>query len=163
MTDRSPTQPHDPVDPTERPIHDDGLVHGVIFGLRRDDGRWLLIRRGRSLAAAPGMIAFPGGAVEIGESPRDAVIREAHEELGLHVNPIEQVWEHLFEERPLRLFGWLVEPQDWNIQPDKHEIDEVLWYHHAELTTGMKTDEDVLPRTDDFLSHLERSINRPKP
>lgn len=151
MHDQPPRQPHDPIDPTVRPVHADGLVHGVIFGMRRDDGRWLLIRRGLQLQAAPGAVAFPGGAIEIGESPREAVIREAHEELGIAVEPLEQVWHHCFDNRPLRLFGWLVSPRSWNITPDAIEIDEVLWLNTNELVDHA----DVLPRTSEFMKRLE--------
>lgn len=148
-------QPHDPIDPTVRPVHADGLVHGVIFGMRRDDGRWLLIRRGLQLQAAPGAVAFPGGAIEIGESPRDAVIREAGEELGIVVEPINQVWHHCFDNRPLRLFGWLVSPRSWDIEADGYEVDEVLWLNAEELADHA----DVLPRTSDFMERLEDAID----
>ena len=46
------------------------------------DGRVLLAQRpeGKSLA---GLWEFPGGKVEPGESPEDALIRELHEEIGI--------------------------------------------------------------------------------
>lgn len=46
------------------------------------DGRILLAQRpeGKSLA---GLWEFPGGKVEVGESPEAALIRELHEELGI--------------------------------------------------------------------------------
>lgn len=46
------------------------------------DGRVLLAQRpeGKSMA---GLWEFPGGKVEPGESPEDALIRELHEELGI--------------------------------------------------------------------------------
>lgn len=49
------------------------------------DGRVLLAQRpeGRSLA---GLWEFPGGKVERGETPEDAVIRELHEELAIDVS-----------------------------------------------------------------------------
>ncbi len=52
---------------------------GVI--LLQDD-RVALIRRRR---AGRLYYTFPGGGVELGETPEAAAVREAHEELGLHV------------------------------------------------------------------------------
>jgi len=46
------------------------------------DGRVLLAQRpeGKSMA---GLWEFPGGKVEAGETPKDALVRELHEELGI--------------------------------------------------------------------------------
>ena len=64
------------------PIH---VVAGVLCDTR---GRILLARRtaGRDLAGA---WEFPGGKVEPGESPREALARELFEELGIRIGDIE--------------------------------------------------------------------------
>jgi ADP-ribose pyrophosphatase YjhB (NUDIX family) len=54
-------------------------VSAVIFDRR---GRLLLQQRSDG-----GQWGLPGGSIEIGESVRDAVIREVREETGLRVNP----------------------------------------------------------------------------
>lgn len=51
----------------------------------------LLTQRAAHLRAHSGQIAFPGGKIDAGESPREAALREAHEEIGLearHVEPL---------------------------------------------------------------------------
>jgi 8-oxo-dGTP diphosphatase len=53
------------------------------------DGKYLLIRR----AADPdkGMWSVPGGLVEVGETVKDAAVREAMEETGLRVELVERL------------------------------------------------------------------------
>ena len=51
----------------------------LLFVIR--DGEILLIRKKRGLGA--GKINGPGGRIEPGETPRDAAVREAREELGI--------------------------------------------------------------------------------
>ena len=60
------------------------LVLVVAVALVDADGRVLLAQRppGRSMA---GLWEFPGGKVESGESPEQALIRELHEELAIDV------------------------------------------------------------------------------
>jgi 8-oxo-dGTP diphosphatase len=50
------------------------------------DGRVLIAQRpeGKEMA---GLWEFPGGKLEAGETPEDAIIRELNEELGIIVNP----------------------------------------------------------------------------
>ena len=57
-------------------------VHVVAGVIRDARGRVLLARRteGRDLS---GLWEFPGGKVELGETPEDALVRELREELGI--------------------------------------------------------------------------------
>jgi 8-oxo-dGTP pyrophosphatase MutT (NUDIX family) len=47
------------------------------------DTRLVLTRRDSQMRNHRGEVAFPGGRVDIGETPHQAAIREAHEEVGL--------------------------------------------------------------------------------
>jgi 8-oxo-dGTP diphosphatase len=51
------------------------------------EGRVLLVRRGKE--PLKGRWVVPGGTVELGESLEAAVVREVHEETGVHVRPRE--------------------------------------------------------------------------
>jgi 8-oxo-dGTP pyrophosphatase MutT (NUDIX family) len=64
----------------------------------RDEATLLLTERSRDLAVHAGQIAFPGGRIETGETPLEAALREAHEEIGLAsalVSPIGRLAPYL--------------------------------------------------------------------
>lgn len=60
----------------------------VALALFDDAGRWLMHRRPLEKHHG-GLWEFPGGKVEIGESPSFALVREIKEELGLELVPEE--------------------------------------------------------------------------
>lgn len=64
-------------------------VGAVIVDAACDSPRVLLVRRGRE--PLKGHWSLPGGLVELGEGLLDAVVREAWEETGLTVEPLELV------------------------------------------------------------------------
>ncbi len=56
----------------------------VLIGItERDDPGMLLLHRPSNMRAHPGQIAFPGGRIDPGETPVEAALREANEELGI--------------------------------------------------------------------------------
>jgi 8-oxo-dGTP pyrophosphatase MutT (NUDIX family) len=57
----------------------------VLVPIVRDGGGWSILfsRRSENLQAHSGQIAFPGGAVEAGESLAEAALRETYEEVGI--------------------------------------------------------------------------------
>lgn len=54
-----------------------------------ESGRVLLVRRVEDISVAAGMWDIPGGFVEVGEHPEEAVRREVREETGLTIEPQE--------------------------------------------------------------------------
>ena len=65
----------------------------VLLPLVREGDQWALLfsRRSANLAAHSGQIAFPGGAVEVGETLDAAAVREAEEEVGIHAAAVELI------------------------------------------------------------------------
>lgn len=55
------------------------------YGVSRDPSGWILLARNSDASEFPGLWTLPGGGVEQGEHPDDALIREFGEETGLEV------------------------------------------------------------------------------
>ena len=140
----------------QRPIQADGRLHGVVVAVRRPDGRWLMVRRSRHVAAAPGRVCFPGGAIEAGESQQDAVVREMREELGVLVRPLKNVWRWDAPDRPLTLWGWVAEVESGELTPDPREVEQVLWLS-AEEGSGHV---DGLPTNVEFIACLRKELGQ---
>ncbi|MEM9557789.1 MAG: (deoxy)nucleoside triphosphate pyrophosphohydrolase [Acidobacteriota bacterium] len=77
-----------PVSPARPTIHVVGAA--IVERIRGDRGRVLAARRAPHVSS-PGAWEFPGGKIEAGESPGQALVREIDEELGLAIT----VHEHL--------------------------------------------------------------------
>jgi len=71
------------------------VVAGLIVG---GDGRILITQR-RADQSLGGRWEFPGGKVEPGEAPVDALIRELREEIGVTV-AVGRIWDVLFHAYP---------------------------------------------------------------
>lgn len=91
----------------------------------RDRPGLLLIHRPSNMRAHPGQIAFPGGKIDPGESPVEAALREAHEELGIKPENVRVIGEsdlyHTgsgFEITPV--IGMV--PPDLHLEPNPSEV-----------------------------------------
>lgn len=71
------------------------MLH-VVAGIIEMDGFILLCQRHRDSRRFPLKWEFPGGKVESGESPDDAIKRELNEELGIFVEGLEKVDAYSF-------------------------------------------------------------------
>src|SRR5687768_15766364 len=71
------------------------VVAGVIVG----GDRRILITQRRADQALPLKWEFPGGKVEPGEAPADALVRELAEELGVTAS-VGRIWDVLFHAYP---------------------------------------------------------------
>jgi len=96
----------------------------------------LLTRRSAHLASHAGQVAFPGGRLEAEETPEQAALREAEEEIGL-----PRHWPRLIGRLPLHLTGtgYLVTPvlgllePGFPMQADPSEVAEVFEFPLATL------------------------------
>lgn len=61
-----------------------GRLSAVLLALTDEDAtRIVLTRRALTMRFHPGQVSFPGGSLEPGETPVEAALREAHEEVGI--------------------------------------------------------------------------------
>jgi len=114
----------------------------------RADGAFLLARRPQGKVYA-GWWEFPGGKVEAGEPPRDALSRELHEELGIDV---EQAWPWLtrvftYEHATVRLSFFRV--TRWSGVPHPREGQALAWQRLDEAMV-----EPMLPANAPILASL---------
>jgi 8-oxo-dGTP pyrophosphatase MutT (NUDIX family) len=117
----------------------------MVFADREDDltgpddlahrGELLLTERAHHMRSHPGQVSFPGGSIDDGETPREAALREAYEEIGLVPEEIQ-----VFGELPEL---WLP-PSNFAVTPvlgywrDRGEVrvespDEVHAIHHVAI------------------------------
>jgi 8-oxo-dGTP diphosphatase len=120
---------------------------------RSADGRWLAGRRASWVSSWAGRWALgAGGAVDLGESPAETLVRELHEEWA--VTP-ERVRGEALLRLPHRMVmfvgqAWLAEGVDQTVTPD-HEHDEFAWWPR-EISDWPPEAGDVLPRMAQWLS-----------
>jgi 8-oxo-dGTP diphosphatase len=107
----------------------DRVLLVVACALLDSDGRVLIARRPEGKAHA-GFWEFPGGKIEAGESPEQALIRELREELG--VEPCEQCLQPFaFASEPIEDGRVLLMPlfvcRRWDGFVDAKEGQDVKW------------------------------------
>jgi 8-oxo-dGTP diphosphatase len=91
------------------------------------EGRILICRR-RADQAHPLKWEFPGGKVESGELPEDALRRELQEELGIESAPPSEITHYTFTypgKNPILLIFWLVTA--WQGEVENRIFDTMTW------------------------------------
>jgi 8-oxo-dGTP diphosphatase len=116
----------------------DAIVTGVIV----KDGRILLCHRSEARQWNPNVWDLPGGHIELGESPTEALRRELREELGIVVNslsqqPLDRLRGPDLEMDIYAVLAWDGTPV--NLAPEEH--DAIEWFA-AEDLPGLKMGHD---------------------
>lgn len=103
----------------------------VVAGLLEREGSILVDRRRRG-THLEGLWEFPGGKIEPGETPEQALVRELREELGVEstVVGIVATIEHAYPDFDLSLALYAVE---FRGEPVALEVAEVRWVPAGEL------------------------------
>lgn len=110
------------------------MLFVVAAALTNQAGEILLQKRaeGRQMA---GLWEFPGGKVDVGESPESALVRELKEELGIDVEPQNLVpltfASEPLEERNLLLL--LYRCHHWRGEPEALDATEIRWLRPSEM------------------------------
>jgi 8-oxo-dGTP pyrophosphatase MutT (NUDIX family) len=109
-----------------RPIRPAAVLVAVV---ERDEPTVLLTQRTAHLKEHSGQISFPGGKIDADETPRDAALREAEEEIGLSRDAIEPLG---FLDLYMTTLGYRIVPMIARVAPpfelvlNKAEVDEAF-------------------------------------
>lgn len=114
------------------------LIPVVAIALQRSDGRILMQQRPEGKAHA-GLWEFPGGKVELGESPEQALVREIAEELAITVR-IEDLDSFTFASGGARpgsdsrsILLLLYRCHQWQGEPQNLDAAAIDWFELNDL------------------------------
>jgi 8-oxo-dGTP diphosphatase len=107
-------------------------IHVVAGALFDTQGRVLIAQRPPGKHMAGGW-EFPGGKLDAGEQPFNALVRELHEELGVTVRAATPLiaYEHLYADRSVFLDLWQV--TEYQGKPHSREGQPIKWVSLDEL------------------------------
>lgn len=122
--------------------------------IRNEFGQLYLTRRqdGQDFAES---LEFPGGKVDQGESPEEALSRELEEEIGIHILGAFP-YEHFSFEYPnkiIEFFFYLVE--EWVGEPFGREGQDGFWIAQSELEAGL-----FPPANSELVRKLKEECNK---
>lgn len=105
-------------------IQEDGEKLNVIFEVRST-----------KLKSQPGDICFPGGKIEVGETPKMAAIRETMEELNLKKDDINYIgqMDDFITPYGLIIYTFVATTKVKKIYPSEFEVDKILKLDLVEL------------------------------
>lgn len=108
----------------------------------------LLLKRGPGASCLHGFWSCPAGRMEEGETPKETIIREAYEEIGLHLNPhlgvtlfvnAKHVLNHKERGRDLSLFFIATEFEGEPLNKEPTKCEAMEWFDIHNLPSPMIT------------------------
>jgi|APSaa5957512622_1039677.scaffolds.fasta_scaffold52608_2 8-oxo-dGTP diphosphatase len=98
------------------------------------DGEKVLIARRANHKSLPGKWEFPGGKVEEGETPKEALVRELTEEFEIttEIGSLFKTIEHSYGDFDIRLAAYFTKIVAGNFRLSDH--DKILWVDSVALT-----------------------------
>ena len=114
----------------------------------RADGHVLLAERPKGKPMA-GYWEFPGGKIEPGESPRDALARELHEELSIDIDSARPWLTRTFHYPHATAHLHLFRVEGWHGEPHGREDQQLSWQDPHRITV-----EPLLPANHDIIAAL---------
>lgn len=125
---------------------------GVLFRDRR-----VLLTQRKAGSHLAGTWELPGGKVEPNEDPKDTVVRELFEELGVHivVHDIFDVTFHRYPEKSVLLLFYEASLTSESPEPRSIDVADLRWADLADLDTLSFPPADV-----DVISKIRRRLRQ---
>jgi 8-oxo-dGTP pyrophosphatase MutT (NUDIX family) len=99
------------------------------------EGKFLFGKRADWKSVAPGFWCPISGHIEENETEKEAVIREAQEEIGVGVIPLKKIAESDTRDGKIRLHWWLASIENGEPHIMNDENSELRWVSANELDT----------------------------
>ena len=106
----------------------------MVSGILRHEGR-IFIQKRLADDVWPNLWEFPGGGIEKGETPEQALVREYREETGFAIQDLEKITtiKHSFTKYRVTLHCYYCRLQNNGTIPDLHAAQEYRWTSRGEL------------------------------
>ena len=127
----------------------------VSSGLILDSDYKILLSKRKKNKHLPGLWEFPGGKIEVGETPEIAFKRELKEELNIDTNEacLAPITFTTFDYRDFYLVMFLFVCRKWSGKIINYESDEIIWVNKKNLRNFKMT-----PANTNLISFIEDII-----
>lgn len=131
-------------------VSDGGAPVKVSCAIIEQGEKILVARRGAQQSQA-GMWEFPGGKVDSGETPEEALVRELQEELGITVTVLRPLTPVLYSYPSISIELVPFVCRIVKGEPYPHEHSEIIWLQPTSASTLDWTPADI-PIMEEYLS-----------